>query len=103
MKALLPIPALLFALQANAACYMQRPDTTMPAIPDGAVATEESMLNAQVEVQAYIANIEKFLECRSDLSSLEHNSLVFTVTEAAESYNSSLTEYRAHQEAVAKR
>ena len=104
MKTLLPIPALLFALHANAACYMPIPETAMPAIPDGASATEASMVEAQAAVKTYVSDIEAYLDCRSgDLSALEHNNLVYNVTLAARSYNAALSEFRAQQEAVAGR
>lgn len=101
MKVLLTIPALMLAANVNAACVAARP-TDAPAIPDGAVADEKTMYEAQEATKSYVADVEKFLECRSgDINVFEHNFFVTRAHEVAKSYNAELQEFRSREEALA--
>ncbi len=101
MKALLSIPALLLAANVNAACIAARPDSA-PAIPDGAVSDAKAMFEAQEATKAYVAEVEKFLECREDqIGIFEYNFFVTRAEEVAKSYNVELQEYRSREEALA--
>ncbi|MFV8818958.1 hypothetical protein [Haliea sp. E17] len=100
-KALLAVPALLLAANVNAACLASRP-AAAPAIPNGAAVDAEAMYAAQEATKAYVAGVEKYLECRSDqLGYLEHNYFVSRAQEVAESYNSELQKFRSRDEAIA--
>ena len=63
MKYSIALLTLTFALDASAACPFTV-SNEIPAIPDGSVASEESIHNARTAVQTYVENIEDFLDCR---------------------------------------
>lgn len=103
MKAreLLSIPALLLALQANAACEPP-PVSAMPAVPDGDTATAETMFAAQEQVETYVATIETYLDCRGyRLSVMVHDGLVLRARKIADDYNRELRKFRVKQSEIA--
>lgn len=102
-RALLTIPTLLLALEAHGSCLAPRPGPA-PAVPDGSEATEAAMLASQAATRAYVAAVERYLDCRrEDLHPLTYNLLVQRAKQAAATYNGELREFRASQETIAGR
>ncbi|MHA7815994.1 MAG: hypothetical protein ACX93N_05925 [Pseudohaliea sp.] len=99
-------PLLLGALlaltaQVRAECPRTMP-ATQPAIPDGASASENTMLSAQAAVNAYIAKGDAFLACR-DLHPMLHNRLRSKLVQVATAYNRELDTFLDRSELVAGR
>jgi hypothetical protein len=55
--------AALYASAAFAACEMP---ALVAAIPDGASATEDELLAVQVEIQAYITAMDRYIACQNE-------------------------------------
>ena len=51
------------AAAAFAACEMP---ALVTAIPDGATATEEELLAVQIEVQAYVQAMDRYIACQNE-------------------------------------
>ena len=102
MKYLIALSTLLFALNASAACPSSKL-TEMPGIPAGPAANEETMRSARVAVQAYVANIETYLDCRDmALTDRSYNELVDRAIAAADAYNRELRLYQRQGGVLAK-
>ena len=93
--------ALALTAHAHAECPQMMP-ATQPAIPDGASASEETMLSAQAAVNAYIAEGDAFLACR-ELHPMLHNRLRSKLVQVAADYNRELDTYLDRSELVAGR
>lgn len=100
MKALMTLPALLLAANTWAACPAAKPETA-PVVPDGATASFEDMAAAQEAVKTYVADMEAWLECRSNLHPLMHNRAIALAEAAAESYNMELSSFRKRDQLLA--
>ncbi len=100
-KPLLLSAALACAAQAQAECPQTMPEI-QPAIPDGANATESTMLSAQAAVNGYVAQGDAFLACR-DLHPMLHNRLRAKLIQVATAYNRELDSYLDRAELVAGR
>jgi hypothetical protein len=92
---------LALSAQVNAECPQTMP-AAQPTIPDGARASEETMLSAQEAVNAYIAQGDAFLACR-DLHPMLHNRLRSKLVRVATAYNRELDTYLERPELVAGR
>lgn len=55
--------AVLNASAAFAACEMP---SLVTSIPDGAVATEQELLAAQAEIQAYVQAMDRYIACQNE-------------------------------------
>ncbi len=100
-KPLLSIPALLFAVQVHAACEAPGPGA-MPDVPDGNQATADEMFAAQEQVEAYVASIKAYLDCRHGrLANPVHNGLVIRAESLANDYNTELRKHRSKQSEIA--
>ena len=62
MKALLMSALILLAFNASAACPVKRPGD-VPLMPDGAVASDEEMLKAQLVAEKYLLQAEAYMGC----------------------------------------
>ena len=100
-KPLLFGAALALSAQVSAECPQTMP-AAQPVIPDGARASEETMLSAQAAVNAYIAEGDAFLACR-DLHPMLHNRLRSKLVKVATAYNRELSTYLDRSELVAGR
>ena len=100
-KPLLFSAALALAAQAQADCPRTMP-AAQPAIPDGASASEATMLSAQEAVNSYLADGDAFLACR-DLHPMLHNRLRARLVQTATAYNRELDTYLERSELVAGR
>ena len=102
LRALLTVPTLSLSLQAGAACVAP-PPSEVPVVPEGSTANAAEMHTAQQEVNAYVAAIEQFLDCRgARLPSGVYNGLVMRAEGAAEDYNAALRTYMSRQSTVAE-
>ena len=101
MKALMTLPALLLAANTWAACPAAKPETA-PVVPDGATASFEDMAAAQEAVKTYVADMEAWLECRSNLHPLMHNRAIALAEAAAESYNMELSSFRKRDQLLGR-
>lgn len=99
MKAMIAIPALCLAMNVAAECPTEKP-RELPLIPNAAVATEQEMYRAQIEVQEYLAQGESYLECRY-MNRRQHNRFVAQLDSVADAYNRELGEYQNLQDLVA--
>jgi hypothetical protein len=59
----LVIMAALAARTAAAACEIPAP---VASVPDGASASEEELLAVQVEIQAYVAAMDRYIACENE-------------------------------------
>lgn len=101
MKQFIALGALLLHLNTAAACPSEVPSSA-PDIPDGAVASEQSMYTAMETVQTYVHTIEVYLECQEALlTSRYHNELVDRVSDSADAYNRELLRFRQRDEVLA--
>lgn len=100
VKAIVAIPAMCLAMNVAAECTVQKP-RVLPFIPNAAVATEQEMYRAQLEVQEYLRQGELYLEC-SYMNSRQHNMLVSQMEIVAQQYNIELREYQNQQNLVAE-
>ncbi len=101
LRTLLTLPTLMVSLEAGAACFAPLP-REVPVVPDGSTADQAAMYSALIEVRAYVAAIEQFLDCRGDrLPPGVYNGLVMRAEQAAEDYNEALKTYMSEQSTVA--
>jgi hypothetical protein len=101
LQTLLTVSTLSLSLQAGAACVMPLP-SEVPVIPDGSTASQVEMDSAQRRVNAYVAAIEQFLDCRGErLPNVVYNGLVMRAEEVADDYNDALKTYVSRQSTVA--
>ncbi len=104
MKTTIAATTLLFSLTAAAGehCPTAIPQE-MPALPDGSVASEEAMHEAETAYREYVSTIERYLECRAILlTDMSHNRLLDKAIWAAASYNRELRRYVERQGLVAQ-
>lgn len=102
MKYSIALLTLAFALNASAGCPTQAP-SEMPAIPDGASASEAAMQNAMSEVQTYVQTIEDMLDCRGILLSASHyDRLLDNAQTTADAFNTQLALYRQRNGTLAQ-
>lgn len=102
MKRLNALSTLLFVLNASAECPSDIP-TEIPGMPDGSAASEETMRNAQVAIQAYVSTIEAYLRCRDlELTNSFYNELVDKAMDGADAYNRELRRYQRQDDMLAK-
>ena len=105
--------ASLFVSAAYAACEMP---TLVASIPDGAAASEEDLLAAQIEVQAYVAAMDDYIACQNEEmtasgenASAEYLYLMSTRVESAREevdrvasdFNDQVNAFRAARQAAA--
>ncbi len=64
-----------------------------PTIPEGAAATASDMFKAKKAVEAYMAEANKFLDCKMPRS--KHNRMVTKMEKTAKKFNSSLKAYKS--------
>lgn len=100
MKTLITLPALLFAANTWAACPAAQPEAPA-ALPDGKTASHEEMQQAQEAVKDYVASVEVWLECRSNLHPLMHNRHIAKAEAVAEAYNAELATFRGRDQLLA--
>ncbi len=84
-SALIALPAMLIALQANAECPADFP-ANKPVVPNGATASEADMLAAKKAVESFVAEGEAYLAC-SNLITVLHNRKVEKLNRAAAAFN----------------
>jgi hypothetical protein len=102
MKHLIALVTLLFTFNAAAGCPSAVPAKT-PEIPNGAAASEQSMLDAMAAVRSYVHTIEAYLDCRDfALSDRHHNEMVDKASDAAGVYNRELRRFQERDEALAQ-
>jgi hypothetical protein len=97
---MIAIPAMCLAMNVAAECTVKKP-RDLPLIPDATVATEQEMYQAQLDVQEYLRQGERYLEC-SYMNSRQHNMLVTQMEIVARQYNLELSEYQSQQNLVAE-
>ena len=94
---------LLFSMTALATECPESIPQAMPAMPDGATATEAGMFEAQQDMRAYVNDIVSFVECRAPvLRDSVHNMLVDQAEAGAGSYNRELRRYLERQALLAQ-
>lgn len=64
-----------------------------PEIPDPQTAVTPQMIKAKNEVQAYVAEAEKYLKC--NISSSQHNKMVDEMKAVADTFNQAVRDYKA--------
>jgi len=101
VKPLLFGAALALTAPAGAECPQSMP-AEKPVIPNGASASEETMLSAQAAVQAYLAEGDAFLACR-EVHPMLHNRLRSKLVRVADAYNRELDTYLERADLVAGR
>jgi hypothetical protein len=89
--------------------------TLVTAVPDGATATREQMIEAQEEIKAYMAAMEEYLACLNEeieaageeapaefksLMVARHDTSVVEMEEVAKVYNEQLAAFNAANAAV---
>lgn len=104
---LLPLAAALSLLGSMAHAACEYPDAV--AIPDGATASEQEMLDAQGNVKAYMEKMQAYLACMDqeaeDLGDTEtdeqkalhakrHNAAVTAMEEVAAAFNEQVRQYK---------
>ena len=96
------VTAILSASAAQAECPRRIPKV-LPDVPDGSMATEDAMRDAQVRTAAFVRNIEDYLVCWEPLlSDASHNRLVEKAQDAAEAYNTELLRFRQRDDIAAR-
>ena len=99
MKPIIVLLAALATGSAHASCYKAAlPE--FPAVPNGADASFEEMLDAQNAVMSYVESAEAYLDCVKP-EPLMHNYLVERMERAADRFNSEREEFLQRREAVA--
>jgi hypothetical protein len=101
MKLLAVIPA-FFAVNAWAACPYEIPQKPV-GVPNGAEATLDEMVAAQVSAQTYVEEIDIFVSCRKRaLGKMRHNYMVGEAERVAELYNVELRRFKQQAPMVAE-
>jgi hypothetical protein len=101
MKALLMSALILLAFNASAACPIQRPGD-MPLIPDGAVASDESMHRAQLMAEKYLLQAEAYMDC-DVMNRRQYLALAEKVEVFSQLYNDEVIEFRVRTNIVAEK
>ena len=96
MKVLMMSALLLLAFNASAACPVQR-----PVMPDGAVASDEVMLRAQLDAEKYILQAETYMDCEV-MNRRQYLELVEKVDAFSQLYNDEFIEFRIRTNIIAE-
>ncbi|MEH6592971.1 MAG: hypothetical protein V7746_22065 [Halioglobus sp.] len=72
-----------------------QPPWTQPEIPDGELATDTQMQQAQAGIVAYVRGIEHWSSCNDYVHGLQSGRMVGRAREFADSYNEELRKYLA--------
>jgi hypothetical protein len=104
VKKLLQISLAGLLLVASAA-YADCSRPKAPSVPDGSTATEAELVDAQTDVQEYMAATNAFLECLAQEEEVEpevdaeriaaHNQAVDDMEEVAEQFNLAVRAWKA--------
>jgi hypothetical protein len=101
MKTVLFVLLLGVPLGAAAGCPVKRPGD-LPVLPDGASATAQEMLRAQLTVENYLLQAEAYLAC-SVMNRRQHDALSVRLDVLSESYGEELIEYQVRTQMVAEK
>ena len=101
MKTMLSIPLICLALNASAACPVQGPGEA-PVLPDGAVASQEEMYQAQLDVENYLLQANTYLDCKV-MNRRQHNRLLTQLEVFSELYNEELMEFQVRTNMIAEK
>lgn len=108
IKTMIGASLLLGTVLAHAACEQPQ----RPAMPDGASAAEQEMVEAQTSVRGYVEGAQAYLDClvaedkaAGDKESKEakqqrldkYNAIVASMQEVGEQFNAELREFKANQ------
>ncbi|MEH6582309.1 MAG: hypothetical protein V7754_10275 [Halioglobus sp.] len=80
------------AAAKEASCPPQ-PPWTHPEIPNGKLATDAEMREAQAGIVAYVTEIEHWNSCNDSVHGLQSGRMVRRAQEFADSYNEELRKY----------
>lgn len=104
--------AILFLCAGPAAAVCTYP-SSMPQVPDGRYASKEEMMDAQKNVQDYVAKMEAYLQCleqeaaalgeemteaQKNLHVQRHNAAVDAMEQLAAKYNVEVRAYKEKQQ-----
>ncbi len=92
---------LSWTLTAGAACRTDRPQE-QPPLPDGEIASRAEMNRAQLAMDKYRLQVERYLDC-SALNRRQHNTLLSQLEMLLEQYDEELLEYQVRENMVAEK
>jgi hypothetical protein len=101
MKALLMSALILLAFNASAACPVQRPGD-VPLMPDGAAASDQEMLKAQLLAEKYLLQAEAYMEC-GVMNRRQHLVLAEKLEAFSRLYNDEVIEFRVRTNIIAEK
>ena len=97
----LTIALLLTTLSTAAAAACERSFPDAPSIPDGRVASQAEMYQAQEAVKSFVDTGVAYLNCRKHLNFMNFNRKVRSLEGVAEAYNQQLTIFQDRPDQVA--
>ena len=101
MKVLLMTVLICLAFNASAACPVQRPGE-LPAVPDGAVASEEDMYRAQLVAEKFLMQAQAYTEC-GVMNRRQHLALAARMEDFSRVYNEESIELRIRTNIIAEK
>ena len=100
MKALLMTVLLCLAVNVSAACPVKRPGEA-PALPDGAVASEEETYRAQLAVEKYLMQAQAYMDC-GVMNRRQHLALAAQLEEFSQKYQENI-EFQIRSNIIAEK
>jgi hypothetical protein len=100
MKAALTTALLLLALNASAACPVKRPGS-VPALPDGASASQKQMREARLAVESYVLQAEAYMDC-GVMNRRQYTALDAQLEILSELYNEEMVEFQVRKNMLAE-
>ncbi len=100
MKALVMAVLIGLAFNASAACPVQRPGE-LPVLPDGAVASEEDMYQAQLASEKYLLQAQTYMDC-GVMNRRQHLALAAQLEEFSQMYRENI-EFQVRTNIIAEK
>jgi hypothetical protein len=88
MKALVMTVLICLAFNVAAACPVKRPGE-LPVLPDGAVASEEEMYQAQLAAEKYLLQAQAYMDC-GVMNHRQHLALAAQLEEFSQAYRENI-------------
>lgn len=101
MRRLVALLMFSWGLTAAAECPVKRPGEE-PAVPNGAVASEAEMHRAQLAVENYLLQAERYLDC-GYMNRRQYNLLLTRMEMLTKQYDEELLQFRMRESAVAEK
>ena len=101
MKVLLMTVLICLAFNVSAACPVKRPGE-LPALPDGAAASEEEMYRAQLVAEKYLLQAEAYMDC-GVMNRRQHLALAARLEDFTHAYDEERIRFQVRTNIIAEK